>query len=124
MELDKIVEKVVGVYLGSAIVAVIVAIATLGEPFIILAGIGALGLTTVLGNAIAEYGIEAVLNAVYAERSKKESVKSLLEEIDSLLITAQLKQKLKEELNKNNATVNHEKEPELDKTAGTNQSFC
>ena len=49
MELDKIIEKVASLYLASAILAVIIAILTLGQPFVVLAGIGALGLTTVLG---------------------------------------------------------------------------
>lgn len=98
MELDKIIKKVTGIYLGSAIIAVVVAIITLGEPFIALLGIGALGLVSVLGDAIAEYGIEAVLNAVYAERSKTEAVETLLAEIDSLPITNDLKLKVKKYL--------------------------
>ena len=121
MELDKIIEKVVGLYLGSAIIAVIVAMLTLGGPFVVFAGIGMLGLTTILGDAIAEYGVEAVLNAVYAERSKNESVQSLLEEIDSLLITEELKVKLKNQLSQNNATTNPENESEPAKTVVTEQ---
>ncbi len=124
MELDKIIEKVASLYLGTAIMAVIVAILTLGEPFVILAGIGALGLTTVLGDAIAVYGIEAVMNAVYAERSKKESVQSLLEEIDTLFITRDLKYKLKEELSKKNTTINPDQEVQSKQTVGASKNFC
>ncbi len=74
MELDNIIKKVAGAYLASAVIAVIVLILTLGQPFVVFMGIGAMGLVTVLGDAIAQYGIEAVLNAFYAERSKKERV--------------------------------------------------
>lgn len=106
MELDKIIKKVTGLYLGSAIVAVVVAIATLGQPFVILLGIGMFGLVTLLGDAIAEYGIDAVLIAIYIERSKKESVESLIKEIEGLLITETLKLKLKNILIANN-TINN-----------------
>ncbi len=110
MELDKIIKKVTGLYLGSAIIAVVVAIVTLGEPFIVLLGIGALGLVSVLGDAIAEYGIEAVLNALYVERSKKESLETLFAEIDGLLLTNELKFKIKKQLTEHqNQTVQSEK---------------
>ena len=98
MELDNIIKKVAGAYLASAIIAVIVLILTLGQPFVVFLGIGAMGLVTVLGDAIAEYGIEAVLNAFYAERSKKESLETLLAEIDSLPLTDDLKLKTKKHL--------------------------
>ncbi|MBD2291048.1 hypothetical protein H6F92_20625 [Microcystis wesenbergii FACHB-1317] len=98
MELDNIIKKVAGAYLASAIIAVIVLIVTLGQPFVVFLGIGAMGLVTVLGDAIAEYGIEAVLNAFYTERSKKESLETLLTEIDSLPLTDDLKLKTKKHL--------------------------
>jgi hypothetical protein len=116
MELDKIIKKVTGLYLGSAIVALVVAILTLGEPFVVLLGIGMFGLVTVLGDAIAEYGIDAVLIAIYAERNKKESTQSLLNEIDGLLITNELKLKLKNQLSLNNTTQKFETEPEQSRT--------
>ncbi len=62
MELDNIIKKVAGAYLASAVIAVIVLILTLGQPFVVFMGIGAMGLVTVLGDAIAQYGIEAVLH--------------------------------------------------------------
>ena len=71
MELDNIIKKVTGTYLASAIFAVIILILTLGQPFVIFMGIGAMGLVSILGDAIAQYGIEAVLNALYIERRKK-----------------------------------------------------
>ncbi|MFB2835822.1 hypothetical protein [Floridanema evergladense] len=106
MEVDKIIKKVTGLYLGSAIVAVVVAILTLGQPFVVLLGIGAFGLVTLLGDAIAEYGVDAVLIAIYIERSKKESVESLTKEIEGLLITEPLKLKLKNVLIANNTIDN------------------
>ncbi len=82
------------------IIAVIVLILTLGQPFVVFLGIGAMGLVTVLGDAIAQYGIEAVLNAFYTERSKKESLETLLAEIDALPLTDDLKLKTKKHLRK------------------------
>ncbi|WRH68044.1 MAG: hypothetical protein RSE13_07135 [Planktothrix sp. GU0601_MAG3] len=67
MDIDTIAKKIASLYLSSAAMATIVAILTLGEPFIVLGSIAMLGLITVLGDAVAEYGIEAVLNAIYAE---------------------------------------------------------
>jgi hypothetical protein len=98
MELDNIIKKVAGTYLASAIIAVIVLIFTLGQPFVVFLSIGAMGLVTVLGDAIAEYGIEAVLNSFYTERSKKESLETLLAEIDTLPLTDDLKLKTKKHL--------------------------
>jgi hypothetical protein len=57
-----------------------------------------MGLVTVLGDAIAQYGIEAVLNSFYTERSKKESLETLLAEIDALPLTDDLKLKTKKHL--------------------------
>jgi hypothetical protein len=98
MELDNIIKKVAGAYLASAIIAVIVLILALGQPFVVFLSIGAMGLVTVLGDAIAEYGIEAVLNSFYTERSKKESLETLLAEIDTLPLTDDLKLKTKKHL--------------------------
>ncbi|MEB3189630.1 MAG: hypothetical protein VKL42_04725 [Snowella sp.] len=110
MELDNIIKKVTGTYLASAILAVIVLIVTLGEPFVVFMGIGAMGLVGILGDAIAQYGIEAVLNALYTERSKKESLETLFAEIDGLPVTNDLKMKVKKHLTEQqNQTVNAEK---------------
>lgn len=108
MDLDKIVKKIVSLYVSSAVLGAIVFILTLGEPFVMLGTIGMLGLITLLGDAVAEYGIEAVLNAFYAERSKKESVQSLLEEIEFLPITGELKLKVKNELSSLECKSNQE----------------
>ena len=110
MELDNIIKKVTGTYLASAIFAVIILILTLGQPFVIFMGIGAMGLVSILGDAIAQYGIEAVLNALYVERSKKESLETLFAEIDGLPVTNELKLKIKTQLTEHqNQTVQPEK---------------
>jgi hypothetical protein len=110
MELDNIIKKVTGAYLASAVLAVIILIVTLGEPFVVFMGIGAMGLVSILGDAIAEYGIEAVLNAFYTERSKKESLESLFAEIDGLSLTNDLKFKVKKHLtDQQNQTVQPDK---------------
>lgn len=118
MELDNIIKKVTGTYLASAIFAVIILILTLGQPFVIFMGIGAMGLVSILGDAIAQYGIEAVLNALYVERSKKESLETLFAEIDGLPLTNELKLKIKTQLTEHqNPTVQPEKnvsEPTLE----------
>lgn len=118
MELDNIIKKVTGTYLASAIFAVIILILTLGQPFVVFMGIGAMGLVSILGDAIAQYGIEAVLNALYVERSKKESLETLFAEIDGLPLTNELKLKIKTQLTEHqNPTVQPEKnvsEPTLE----------
>jgi hypothetical protein len=108
--MDEIVKKLAGLGLPGVILviltvtsagsnaAVVAALTALGGPFGIVGGIGILGLITVLGDTVAGYGIEAVLKAVYAERSKTESVRFLLKEIKDLPISEELKLKLKNEL--------------------------
>jgi hypothetical protein len=80
---------------NAAIVAVLTAA---GGPFGILGGIGLLGLTKVIGDLIADYGIEGILKAVYSERSKTETLRSLLYEIQDLPICEELKIKLQNHL--------------------------
>jgi hypothetical protein len=57
-----------------------------------------LNLYTVVGDAVAGYRLEGIVKAIYFERSKTESVEFLLKEIKDLLITEELKLKLKNEL--------------------------
>jgi len=80
---------------NAAIVAVLTAA---GGPFGILGGIGLPGLTKVIGDLIADYGIEGILKAVYSERSKYETLRSLLYEIQDLPICEELKMKLQNHL--------------------------
>jgi hypothetical protein len=78
--------------------AIVAALTAVGGPLGIVGGIGLLGLTTVLGDTVAGYGIEAILKAVYTERGKTESVRFLLKEINDLPISDELKLKLKNHL--------------------------
>lgn len=108
--MDEIVKKLAGLGLpgvilviltvasGGSSVAIGTALTILGGPFGIVGGIAILGLITVVGDVVAGYGIEAVLKAVYTERSKTESVRFLLKEIKDLPISEELKLKLKNEL--------------------------
>ena len=108
--MDEIVKKLAGlgfpgvilviliVTSGGSSAAVAAALTAWGGPFGIVGGIALLGLATVLGDKIAEYGIEAILKGIYAERSKTESVNFLLKEIKNLPISEELKLKLKNQL--------------------------
>lgn len=80
---------------NAAIVSVLTAA---GGPFGIVGGIGLLGLVKVIGDMITDYGIEAMIKAVYSERSKTETLRSLLYEIQNLPICQELKLKLQDHL--------------------------
>ncbi|MFN6487004.1 MULTISPECIES: hypothetical protein [unclassified Nostoc] len=108
--MDEIVKKLAGLGLPGIILviltvtsagsnaAIVATLTALGGPLGIVGGIGLLGLITVVGDTVAGYGIEAVLKAIYNERSKTESVRFLLKEIKDLPISEELKLKLKNEL--------------------------
>ncbi len=110
--MDEIVKKIAGLGLPGVILvitmaasggvgssyAIIAAIAGLGGPFGIVGGIGMLSLMTLVGEALAGYGIETILHSIYAERSQTESARFLLKEIKALPITEELKLKLKTQL--------------------------
>jgi hypothetical protein len=76
---------------NAAIVAVLTAA---GGPFGIVGGIGLLGLVGVVGDTVGAYGIEAILKAVYSERTKNESIRALVKEINDLPISDVLKTQL------------------------------
>ncbi|MEH2155333.1 hypothetical protein [Nostoc sp.] len=108
--MDEVVKKLAGLGLPGVILVVLTAasggssaavaatLTILGGPFGIVGAIALLGLITVVGDIIAGYGIEAILQAIYAERSKTELVKFLLQEIKDLPITEDLKLKLRNQL--------------------------
>ncbi len=108
--MDEIVKKLAGLGLLGVILVIITAasegssaavaaiLTTLGGSFGIVGAIALLGLVTVVGDIIAGYGIEAILKAIYEERSKTESVKYLIKEIKDLPITEDLKLKLKKQI--------------------------
>ncbi|MDF5719560.1 MAG: hypothetical protein PUP91_03505 [Rhizonema sp. PD37] len=114
--MDELVKKLAGLGLpgiilvvltassGGSSAAVAAALTAVGGPFGIVGGIALLGIITVVGDAIAGFGIEAILKAVYAERSKTESVTFLLKEINDLPITEELKLKLKDQISPQGST--------------------
>jgi len=106
MNMDEIAKKLAGLGLPGIILvvlavasagsnaAIVAALTAAGGPFGILGGIGLLGLVGVVGDTVGAYGIEAILKAVYSERTKNESVRSLVKEINDLPISDELKAKL------------------------------
>jgi small GTP-binding protein len=80
--------------------AITTALAILGGPFGMVAGIGALAISPLLIDLIGKFGIELVLMRVYETRSEKESIEKLCQEIDNLPISNELKQKVKTVIDK------------------------
>ncbi|MBD2438926.1 hypothetical protein [Nostoc sp. FACHB-110] len=105
--MDELVKKIAGLGLpgiifiiatassGGSVAAVVTLLSSLGGPLGLLGGLGLLGLVGVLTEYLASFGIETILKLVYAERSKTESVRFLLKEIQELPVTDDLKLKLK-----------------------------
>ncbi|MFS0517034.1 hypothetical protein ACEYW6_20270 [Nostoc sp. UIC 10607] len=118
--MDEIVKKLAGLGLpgvilviltvtsGGSSAAIAATLTALGGPFGVVGGIALLGLITVVGDAVAGYGLESIVKAIYKERSKNESVQVLLKEIKDLPITEELKLKLKNELSPENFTDTQE----------------
>ena len=75
--------------------AITTALAVLGGPFGMLGGIGLLGLTALIANALSKFGIDALLEGIYSERSKTEPKEKLCKEISELAVSWELKLKLK-----------------------------
>ncbi|QKQ75849.1 hypothetical protein [Nostoc sp. TCL240-02] len=121
--MDEIAKKLAGLGLPGIILviltvtsagsnaAIVAALTAIGGPFGIVGGVGILGLITVVGDTVAGYGIEAVLKAVYTERSKTESVRYLLKEIKDLPISEELKLKLKNHLSPETVTEVEDVQP-------------
>jgi len=66
-------------------VAITVALATLGGPFGMLGGIAVLGVLTLISNAIAQYGIDALAKAVIDSLKKKGlSDDDIWQQVDSI----------------------------------------
>jgi uncharacterized membrane protein len=106
--MDEVVKKVASLGLPGVIlvvtmattgftgtVALPIALAVLGGPFGMMGGLAVLGIVTLIGDALAGYGIEALLSKVYSERSKNEALGGILREIDGLPISDELKDKVK-----------------------------
>ncbi|MBW4470773.1 MAG: hypothetical protein KME45_10275 [Stenomitos rutilans HA7619-LM2] len=77
--------------------AITAALATLGGPFGMLGGIGLLGITGLITDALVRYGLDGFLIGVYIERLKKgEPKQKLCKEIGDLPTSGDLKRKLRE----------------------------
>ena len=106
MNIDEIAKKLAGLGLPGIILvvlavasagsnaAIVAALTAAGGPLGILGGICLLGLVGVVGDTVGAYGIEAILKAVYSERTKNESIRALVKEINDLPISDELKTKL------------------------------
>ena len=106
MNMDEIAKKLAGLGLPGIILvvlavasagsnaAIVAALTAAGGPLGILGGICLLGLVGVVGDTVGAYGIEAILKAVYSERTKNESIRALVKEINDLPISDELKTKL------------------------------
>ncbi|MGJ5674780.1 MAG: hypothetical protein ACR9NN_14385 [Nostochopsis sp.] len=114
--MDEIVKKLAGLGLPGIILvvltatsagsnaAVAAALTAVGGPFGIVGGITLLGLVGVVGDTLGGFGVEAILKAVYAERSKTESLNFLLREIKDLPISDELKLKLETHISPKTST--------------------
>ncbi|MBD2291038.1 hypothetical protein H6F92_20570 [Microcystis wesenbergii FACHB-1317] len=83
---------------GATTYPIAFALATLGGPLGVFGGLGLLSLTTVVGDVLTNYGIEAVLAAIYKDRRKQEAQEDLIKEVEGLPITQGLKLKLKQQI--------------------------
>jgi hypothetical protein len=80
-------------FVGGA--ALTTALAALGGPFGMLGGIALLGIAGLVADALAKVGVDGFLTEVYRQRRQNETHQLLLREIDGLLISDDLKIKLK-----------------------------
>lgn len=106
MSMEEIIKKIAGLGLpgiilvvlavasGGSNAAIVAALTAAGGPFGILGGIGLLGLAGVIGDTLGLYGFETIIQMVYSERKKNESVSALVKEINDLPISDELKEKL------------------------------
>lgn len=83
---------------GATTYPIAFALAALGGPLGVFGGLGLLGLTTFVGDALTNYGIEVVLAAIYKDRRKQEAQEDLIKEVEGLPITQGLKLKLKQQI--------------------------
>jgi len=82
---------------GGAVVTT--ALAMLGGPFGMIGGLVALGVLTVIADAVGKYGIEAVLVATFrARREQGITVEQVSQEIDNLWLSDELKLKIKSQI--------------------------
>jgi hypothetical protein len=75
--------------------ALTTALAALGGPFGMVGGIALLGIAGLVADTLAKVGIDGFLTEVYRQRRQNEPHQLLLREIDGLLISDDLKIKLR-----------------------------
>ncbi|MDB9313353.1 hypothetical protein PN462_09605 [Spirulina sp. CS-785/01] len=109
--MDEVVKKVAALGLPGVILvitmaatgltgaaAITSALAFLGGPAGMLGGLAMLGITGLIADALAKVGLETLLLEIYRDRKNSESLSRLLNEIDRLPTSGELKQKLKTEV--------------------------
>ena len=95
--------------------AITAALAMLG-PFGMIGGIGFLGVVGIAADALSKFGLEALLVGIYKQRQQEgESKASLRKEIEGLMVSRDLKCKLKEELNNGKSSVEDRRESKSSK---------
>ncbi|WP_287252592.1 restriction endonuclease [Moorena sp. SIO4E2] len=96
--------------------AITAALAMLG-PFGMIGGIAFLGVVGIAADGLSKFGLEALLVGIYKERQQEgESKASLCKEIERLMVSRDLKRKLKEEVNNGKSSVE-------DRRASNSSSF-
>jgi len=65
------------------------------SPLGLIGGLGVLGISTIIGDIVTRYGIEALLKTVYLKRRETETQEYLINEVEGLPISQVLKLNLK-----------------------------
>jgi hypothetical protein len=107
VSLDEIVQKLASLGLPGVVFIIAVAASSatayptiyalfgLGGPLGLVGGLGVLGISTIIGDIVTGYGIEALLKAVYLKRRETETQEYLINEVEGLPISQVLKLNLK-----------------------------
>ncbi len=92
---------------GGAVITA--ALAMLGGPFGMVAGLGLLGIATVIGDAVSQFGIEELLVAVYTIQRQQQGrpCSDIVGEINSLWLSNDLRRRI---INRMGCEKNHHKE--------------
>jgi hypothetical protein len=107
ISLDEVVQKLASLGLPGIIFIIAIAASSttaypaiyallgLGGPLGLIGGLGVLGLSTIIGDIVTGYGIEALLKTVYLKRRETETQEYLINEVEGLPISQVLKLNLK-----------------------------
>ncbi len=107
ISLDEVVQKLASLGLpgiifiiavaasGGTAYPMIYALFGLGGPLGLIGGLGVLGISTIIGDIVTRYGIEALLKTVYLKRRETETQEYLINEVEGLPISQVLKLNLK-----------------------------